>query len=53
METCYSCGKPLELDFYWVVNRDGNQFLGVDVDELESGDELIEFEFCKNCEAAY
>ena len=50
---CYNCGEPLELDFYWIVNRDGEQLLGVDVDIPKEGDEWIEFEVCKICNAAH
>lgn len=50
--SCYNCGEPLELDFYWIVNRNGDQLLGVDADFEKDGDEWIEFEVCKNCHAA-
>lgn len=49
---CYNCGGPLQLDFYWIVNRNGEQILGVDIDLPQEGDEWIEFEICKNCHAA-
>ena len=51
--SCYNCGEALELDFYWIVNRNGEQLLGVDVDLPDEGDEWIEFEVCKHCHAAH
>lgn len=53
VRACYNCQEPLELDFYWIVNRNGEQLLGVDVDITQEGDEWIEFEVCKNCQAAH
>lgn len=50
---CYNCGNPLELDFYWIVNRNGNQMLGVDIDLDREGDEWIEFEICNYCHASH
>ena len=53
VRACYNCKEPLELDFYWIVNRNGEQLLGVDADGQKEGDEWMEFEVCKNCQAAH
>lgn len=53
VRACYNCKEPLELDFYWIVNRNGEQLLGVDADGQKEGDEWIEFEVCKKCQAAH
>lgn len=52
MPVCYNCEQPLKLDFYWIVNRNGDQLLGVDADYEKEGDEWIEFEICNNCHAS-